>query len=320
MNRLILVVLVGAGCNSIVGRDDGGRLTDSDGGVDAGRCNSVTCLDGCCDASGTCQPGSVASACGRGGETCSDCSVGGEGGMCSDPSRTCFAADGGCYIQPVPGAAWETGRCADAGCSTGTFCLRGIGENANEYGCVPIPTSCQGGAPTCACMGCICALGCHDTSPGIVCENGTISQRAFKDEIAYLTEGEREKLANEALRIPLARYRYRAEAPGSRRRLGFLIDDQPNPSPAVMEDRMHVDEYGYTSLLLVTIQQQAKDLAILQRRIEALEQALTTPEADTEADSLGLRPPSPAGALSPASTPARSPRTSRLDHTKVVAE
>ena len=116
-------------------------------------------------------------------------------------------------------------------------------------------------------------MGCHDTATGIVCENGTISQRAFKDEITYLSEREREELSQEALQIPLARYRYRAEAPGGRRRLGFLIDDQPNPSPAVMDDRMHVDEYGYTSLLLVTIQQQAKDLAALQRRIEALERS-----------------------------------------------
>jgi hypothetical protein len=120
-------------------------------------------------------------------------------------------------------------------------------------------------------MSCVCALGCSDTATGPVCENGTISQRALKADILYLTEHEREELARQALQIPLARYRYRNEPPGARRRLGFLIEDQPNPSPAVMEDRLHVDEYGYTSLLLVALQQQARELAELRKRIDMLE-------------------------------------------------
>jgi hypothetical protein len=38
-----------------------------------------------------------------------------------------------------------------------------------------------------------------------------------------------------------------------------------------MEDRLHVDEYGYTTLLLVTVQQQARELAELRQRLEVLE-------------------------------------------------
>lgn len=120
-------------------------------------------------------------------------------------------------------------------------------------------------------MGCICATTCYDRSNTITCDNGTISRRAFKDEIRYLSEDERALLAQQALQIPLARYRYKDEPVGARRRLGFLIDDQPNPSPAVMEDRLHVDEYGYTSMLLVTVQEQAKQIAELQERLDALE-------------------------------------------------
>lgn len=136
-----------------------------------------------------------------------------------------------------------------------------------------MPATCQGGLLDCACMGCICAIACYDYPSGPACDNGTISQRAFKADIVYLSEREREALARQALEIPLARYRYRDEAADARRRLGFLIDDQPNPSPAVMEDRLHVDEYGYTSLLLVTVQQQAREIAELRQRLEKLERA-----------------------------------------------
>jgi hypothetical protein len=50
-----------------------------------------------------------------------------------------------------------------------------------------------------------------------------------------------------------------------------LIDDQPDPSPAVAADRTHVDEYGYTSMLLATVQQQAREIEELRRRVAALE-------------------------------------------------
>jgi hypothetical protein len=101
---------------------------------------------------------------------------------------------------------------------------------------------------------------------------GTTSRRAAKDDIVYVDDKEREALAQQTLDIPLARYRYKQEPPDARRRLGFIIDDQPDPSPAVLADRTHVDEYGYTSMLLATVQQQAKELQELRRRVEELEQ------------------------------------------------
>ena len=103
------------------------------------------------------------------------------------------------------------------------------------------------------------------------CSDGTVSRRAFKDDVAYVSDQEREELAHQALDIPLARYRYKNEPPDARRRLGFLIDDQPDPSPAVAADRTHVDEYGYTSMLLATVQQQAKEIDALRLRVDALE-------------------------------------------------
>ena len=125
-------------------------------------------------------------------------------------------------------------------------------------------------------MGCVCALGgCvgTQTNPSLItsCFNGTVSRRAFKDDVVYLGDEERESLARQALDIPLAHYRYKSEPADARRRLGFMIDDQPDPSPAVDADRTHVDEYGYTSMLLATVQQQARELEKLRRRVEALE-------------------------------------------------
>jgi hypothetical protein len=126
-------------------------------------------------------------------------------------------------------------------------------------------------------MGCLCALGCDQmlTSSGglLVCNNGTVSARAFKEDVSYLSDDERTALARQTLGIQLARYRYKNEPPMARRRLGFIIDDQPNPSPAVLDDRTHVDEYGYTSMLLATLQQQARELTELRRRVELLEHA-----------------------------------------------
>lgn len=182
--------------------------------------------------------------------------------------------DGGCYVGRVPGPAawWATGE-PDGGCAScaiGTTCVRGTGEHDNVYGCAPVPAGCNG-HPSCACMGCICGLGCSDFSAPVTCFNGTISRRAFKDDVVYVDDAEREALARQALDIPLARYRYKTEPPDARRRLGFIIDDQPDPSPAVQADRTHVDEYGYASMLLATVQQQAKELAELRRRVETLE-------------------------------------------------
>jgi hypothetical protein len=71
--------------------------------------------------------------------------------------------------------------------------------------------------------------------------------------------------------ISLASYSYKNDPPTARRRLGFIIDDQPDPSFAVDDDRTHVDLYGYTSMLLATVQEQQKEIAELKRRVDRLE-------------------------------------------------
>jgi hypothetical protein len=123
-------------------------------------------------------------------------------------------------------------------------------------------------------MGCICGLGCtaSDADAGrLVCFNGTISRRSFKDDVHYIDDSERADLARQTLAIPLARYRYKAEPAQAKPHLGFIIDDQPASCPAVHGDQTTVDEYGYTSMLLATVQQQQAEIAELKRRLEQLE-------------------------------------------------
>lgn len=54
------------------------------------KCNSITCTSGCCDASGTCQTGDSASACGSGGALCISCA----GSQCG-AVRVCSTAGSG---------------------------------------------------------------------------------------------------------------------------------------------------------------------------------------------------------------------------------
>jgi hypothetical protein len=171
---------------------------------------------------------------------------------------------------------WVTNSCPSGGCPGGTACVHAaIAGGVVDLGCAPVPGPCEG-APSCGCMGCVCGSGAPcgvDGPTDLVCETPTLSTRKAKTDIAYVTADQRAALAREALAIPLARYRYKTEAPDARRRLGFIIEDQPDPSPAVLSDRNHVDEYGYTSMLLATVQEQAKQIAELRERVDQLERA-----------------------------------------------
>lgn len=163
--------------------------------------------------------------------------------------------------------------CTDP-CPTGTVCLRTSGPTPGELGCTVMPADCNGVA-TCDCMKCFCpdtgSDKCSVWGDGsLLCSNGTISKRAFKADIEYVSSEERADLARETLAIPLATYRYKTECQDDKRHLGFIIDDQPVTSPAVAGDQTHVDQYGYTSMLLATVQEQQKQIDALRKEVEAL--------------------------------------------------
>lgn len=181
------------------------------------------------------------------------------------------SADGGSCTPPMT-------MCPTQGCPQGTVCLeKEQGPGTVDLGCTPIPASCPNGVATCDCMkscfctgaGSMCMAGSGVNA--LICFSGAISRRAFKADVSYVSDEERRALAAEALSIPLATYRYKSEAPDAKRHLGFIIDDQPRSSPAVQADRTHVDEYGYTSMLLATVQEQQQKLDRLEKKLDALE-------------------------------------------------
>lgn len=171
-------------------------------------------------------------------------------------------------------------KTCDGGCSDGSVCVKRDNHGPvplpdppppSDLGCVPIPPQCAA-TPNCPCMGQCACPGCYDDKQyGMVCGSTTVSRRAFKTDIEYVDDAEREQLARRSLSIRLATYRYKSESPDARRRLGFIIDDQPDPSSAVDEDRTHVDLYGYTSMLVATVQEQQRQIDALQKRLDAME-------------------------------------------------
>jgi hypothetical protein len=194
-------------------------------------------------------------------------------GVCETPPWSF----GGSGAEP----AWVTGSCPDAGCPGATTCVHAaIASKVVPLGCAPVPALC-GGTPGCGCMGCVCGnaqcIRVHPAGDDLECDTLTRSRREVKDDVDYVSDEERATLAREALDIPLARYRYKDEPVAARRRLGFIIEDQPDPSPAVLADREHVDQYGYTSMLLATVQEQARELAALRARVAALEARAARP-------------------------------------------
>jgi hypothetical protein len=99
------------------------------------------------------------------------------------------------------------------------------------------------------------------------------SRRALKQDIAYLGPEDTDRYYREALDLKLATWRYRAEGPSGRRRLGFLIDDNER-LPAVDPERDMVDLYGYTSMAVAGVQAQAREIEALRREVNALRQEL----------------------------------------------
>jgi len=195
-------------------------------------------------------------------------------GTTSDGNAKDSAADVGNDVIEVDAAACTPpGTACTTPCPQGTYCLKSSGPEEHDLGCTTIPPSCNGTA-TCECMqDCFCNQGIDSCVAGtdyLECNNGAVSRREFKKDIDYVTDEERESLAREALAVPLARYRYKTEPESQERHLGFIIDDQPASSPAVQADRTHVDLYGYTSMLLATVQEQQKQIDALRAQVDDL--------------------------------------------------
>jgi hypothetical protein len=183
--------------------------------------------------------------------------------------------DSGVDVIPVDAAeCTPPNTTCQTSCPQGTYCLKVSGPQEHDLGCTTIPPECNG-TPSCACMAdCFCHGGVDQCVAGqgyFECNNGAVSRREFKTDIEYVDEAERASLADEALHTRLAEYRYKTDPESSQRHLGFIIDDMPNASKAVQADKTHVDLYGYTSMLLATVQEQQKQIDDLKKQVAAIQ-------------------------------------------------
>ena len=235
------------GAAAIVYACGGTATTDIDGGTDSGG-------DATTDSGGTDSGGSD--------------SGGTDSGKTDSGGGDAGCADGGC--------ADFAGDCSDGGtCPTGQVCVNKTAGLQNTHQCYPKPTCGCENMTACQCIG-ACACGneqCQDLNSGGIYCTGPISRRELKTDISYVSDAERAELADEALATYLAEYRYKTEPDGTQRHLGFIIDDMPPASPAVQADRTHVDLYGYTSMLLATVQEQQKQIDDLKEQVAEMQKS-----------------------------------------------
>lgn len=95
-----------------------------------------------------------------------------------------------------------------------------------------------------------------------------ISTRRAKDEIAYLDDAARARLRGDLAAVRLATYRYKRG--DSSPHLGFVIEDMPSGSPAVMPSRERVDLYGYVSMAVAALQEHEREIAALRAEVARL--------------------------------------------------
>jgi hypothetical protein len=118
-----------------------------------------------------------------------------------------------------------------------------------------------------------CTDGTWQASDGGPCPISTVK---VKRDIRYLTAAELAAVSAEVQAIPLAHWQYTDPSLGRGEKLGFIIEDLPSATPAVDRDRLMVDLYGYTSMLVADAQAREKQMQALEARLEQLERAASS--------------------------------------------
>ena len=208
----------------------------------------------------------------------------------------------GCPPYPTATCPPSLSSAQGASCSpTGAYCVYDQGLSCqcttcpNPYPiCMTTPPqwacdtanttpSCPAAIPNygtaCSPEGTNCSYGC-EMGTSRICKGGLwvaasppggcpVSTRAAKKDIRYLSPTEKEELAEEVDRIPLATYEYTDPVRAGSRHLGFILEDNPVPFG---EDAEHnqVDLYGYTSTLVAALQAQSKRIEALELEVRSL--------------------------------------------------
>jgi hypothetical protein len=295
----------GGGTDSGGGGDDSGAAVDCASKADCGpmpASPAIKCSDGSIGGNtGRCIKS--ASGCAWEQRTCPpDACFDAQGTL--DPSLRKCANASDCVVVDYPLDCCGSMRAAGVNIASQTKveqCAKDRAASLPKCGCPTGPTSADDGSMdttfsgnkpsvTCNPVG-LCetsfkagvTCGAVTCKPGQTCCSGVpfpsptcfdspacpVSQRKFKKDISYLTDADRERLKDELLGFPLATYRYKSESSADREHLGFIIDDVA-PSPAVQQNGERVDMYGYQTMTVATLQQQARELAALRREIEEL--------------------------------------------------
>jgi hypothetical protein len=288
-----------AACACPTGCDDGNPCT-------ADRCVNGICEHACLcvDATGalSCCPGPAA-LCVR---PCGLDASGVCGGACAASNEMCIASGATCTCTPIPPACGDTFPACNGSCPAGSSCTSLTGAPV----CQCVPTPCQPGSGTyfytcgdpvcgghqsqpgvpactteqvgdpCACLGAECDPGdacdrlleCATSDPthGEMCP---ISRRRYKQDIQYLSAQDVKRLHDALLNFRLASYQYNLPGAPADTHLGFIIDDV-EPSPSVAPHGDTVDLYGYTSMAVAAVQEQAREIDQLTHQVESLRQEL----------------------------------------------
>jgi hypothetical protein len=96
-----------------------------------------------------------------------------------------------------------------------------------------------------------------------------VSTRRAKRAVSYLSPAEVDAVARRLLDFRLATYRYRDPALGRGRHLGFILEDTGR-SYAGDPGQGQVNLYGYSSMLLATVQAQQRAIRQLRRQLRGL--------------------------------------------------
>lgn len=114
----------------------------------------------------------------------------------------------------------------------------------------------------------------------IVCKGGVwtlndfgcpVSTARVKRDVEYVDRTAEERLRSEVLDVRLATYRYTQG--DDARHLGFIIEDMPEGSAAVLPSRDRVDLYGYVSMTVAALKAQQREIDALKREVARLEAA-----------------------------------------------
>jgi hypothetical protein len=98
-----------------------------------------------------------------------------------------------------------------------------------------------------------------------------VSTAQAKRDIQYVVPSDADRLYRQLLDVRLATYRYRQG--DAAKHLGFIIEDMPPGSPAILPSRDRVDLYGYVSMTVAALKVQAAQLAALKAEVRRLRRA-----------------------------------------------